>query len=106
SSPSSLSEIGGRCNTIGIVERGKLLYAGPIDDARRRLGAQEGRVFRVRVVEEGEDGRSGAALMETFRGRPGVAAIKPGLPGEVFVRLSVDASDPSELAAAVLPAGP
>jgi ABC-2 type transport system ATP-binding protein len=100
-----LSEIGEMCNTIGIIERGKLLYAGPIDEARRRLGSQEGRVVRIRVVEEGEDGRSATALMDRFRGHPAVAALKPGLPGEVFVRLADTATEPSFLAAEVMRSG-
>jgi ABC-2 type transport system ATP-binding protein len=100
-----LAEIGEMCNTIGIIERGKLLYAGPIDEARRRLGAQEGRVVRIRVVEEGADGRNVNALMDQLRGRPDVAALKPGLPGEVFVRLSETATDPSFLAVEVMRTG-
>jgi ABC-2 type transport system ATP-binding protein len=100
-----LSEIGEMCNTIGIIEQGKLLYAGPIDEARRRLGAQQGRVVRIRVVEEGEDGRSTTALLDRFRGHPDVTALKPGLPGEVFVRLSEGVTDPSFLAAEVMRSG-
>jgi ABC-2 type transport system ATP-binding protein len=100
-----LSEVGEMCNTIGIIERGKLLYAGPIEEARRRLGEQQGRVVRIRVVEEGEDGRSAGALLDRFRGHPDVAAIKPGLPGEVFVRMRDGVADPSFLAADVLRAG-
>jgi ABC-2 type transport system ATP-binding protein len=100
-----LSEIAEMCNTIGIIERGKLLYAGPIEDARKRLGSQEGRVVRIRVVEEGTDGRSATALMDRFRGHPDVAALKPGLPGEVFVRLTETAPEPSFLAAEVMRSG-
>src|SRR5262245_58024826 len=93
------------CNTIGIVEKGKLLYAGPIDEARRRLGEQQGRVVRIRVVEEGEDGRSTTALLDRFRGHPDVTALKPGVPGEVFVRLREGVDDVSFLAADVLRSG-
>jgi ABC-2 type transport system ATP-binding protein len=100
-----LSEIGEMCNTIGIIERGKLLYAGPIDDARKRLGQEQGRVVRIRVVEEGDDGRSATALMDQFRGHPDVTALKPGVAGEVFVRLRDGVADPSFLAADVLKSG-
>ena len=62
-------------------------------------------MVRIRVVEEGEDGRSATALMDRFRGHPAVAALKPGAPGEVFVRLADDAVDPSFLAAEVLGSG-
>ena len=93
------------CNTIGIIERGRLLFSGPIEEAKRRLGAQQGRVFRVRVVEEGEDGRSTTALADQFRGHPDVAAMKPGAPGEVFVRLRDGVEDTSFLARDVVRAG-
>ena len=100
-----LSEIGEMCNTIGIIERGKLLYAGPIDEARRRLGDEQGRVVRIRVLEEGEDGRNANAVMDRFRGHPDVTALRPGLPGEVFVRLREGVTDTSFLAADVLRSG-
>lgn len=100
-----LSEIGEMCNTIGIIERGKLLYAGPIDEARRRLGDEQGRVVRIRVVEEGDDGRNANAVMDRFRGHPDVTALRPGVPGEVFVRLREGVTDTSFLAADVLKTG-
>lgn len=100
-----LSEIGEMCNTIGIIEKGTLLFAGPIDEAKRRLGAQQGRVFRLRVVEEGEDGRSTTALMDQYRGHPDVAAMKPGAPGEVLLRLREGVEDPSFLARDAVRAG-
>ena len=100
-----LSEIGEMCNTIGILEQGKLLYAGPITEARRRLGQEQGRVVRIRVVEEGEDGRSTTALMDRFRGHPDVTALRSGGPGEVFVRMRDGAEDTSFLARDVVSAG-
>jgi ABC-2 type transport system ATP-binding protein len=92
-----LSEIGEMCNTIGIIEQGRMLFAGPIHEARRRLGAEHGRVACIRVVEEGDDGRSATALLEQFRGHPDVAALRPGGPGEVFVRVRDGVEDLSFL---------
>ena len=100
-----LSEIGEMCNTIGIIERGKLLFAGPIDEAKRRLGEEQGRVIRIKVVEEGEDGRSTQALSDLFRGHPDVAAQRPGGPGEIVIRLREGATDASFLARDVVRAG-
>ncbi len=91
-----LSEIGAMCNTIGIIEQGRLLYAGPIDEARKKLGAE--RVVRLRVHEEGDDERSVNAVLDLFRGHPDVEAMKPGASGEVFVRVRADAPDISFLA--------
>src|SRR5262249_50685427 len=92
-------------NTIGILERGKLLYAGPIDEARRRLGAQQGRVVRIRVAEDSDDLRNTTALLDQFRGHADVAAMKQGAPGEVLVRLREGVDDPSFLARDVVRAG-
>ncbi|MCG3133361.1 MAG: Daunorubicin/doxorubicin resistance ATP-binding protein DrrA [Planctomycetes bacterium] len=100
-----LSEIGEMCDTIGIIERGKLLFAGSIGEAKRRLGAQQGRVFRIRVAEEGEDRRNANAVMEQFRGHPDVAAMKEGGPGEVLVKLRDGAADPSFLSRDVVRTG-
>ena len=100
-----LSEIAEMCNTIGIIERGKLLFAGPIDEAKRRLGEEQGRVIRIRVVEEGEDGRSTQALCDLFRGHPDVAAQRPGGAGEVVIKLREGATDSSFLARDVVRAG-
>ena len=98
-----LSEIGEMCNAIGIIEKGKLLYAGPIDEARKRLGS--GRVVRIQVREEGTDNRSVTALLDTFRGHPHVEAMKPGGPGVALVKLRDDVEDISFLAEWVVRAG-
>ncbi len=100
-----LAEIGEMCNSIGIIERGKLLFAGSIDEAKRRLGAQQGRVFRVRVAEEGTDGRSVTALQDLFRGHPDVAAMKEGGAGEVLVKLRDGVEDTSFVARDVVRSG-
>ncbi len=95
-----LSEVGAMCNVIGIIEQGRLLYAGPIEEARRRLGTE--RVVRVRVREEGDDDRSVNALMDLFRGHPDVEAMRPGAPGEVFVRIRNEVEDISFLSREVV----
>lgn len=50
-----LSELGQMSSSIGIIERGKLLYTGSIDDAYARMGVGD----RVRVKIEEEDDRLG-----------------------------------------------
>jgi ABC-2 type transport system ATP-binding protein len=100
-----LSEIGEMCNTIGIIERGKLLFSGPIAEAKRRLGQEQGRVVRIRVVEEGDDGRSATALKDLFRGHPDIAAQREGGPGEILFRLRDGVEDTSFLARDVIRAG-
>ena len=101
-----LSEIAEMCNTIGIIERGKLLFSGSITEAKRRLGVEQGRVFRIRVVEEGEDGRSATALSDLFRGHPDIAAQRDGaVPGELLLRIRDGVEDVSFLARDVVRAG-
>jgi len=80
-----LSEIGEMCNTIGIIEAGRLLYAGPIAEARKRLRTH--RVVHVRVAVESDDDRESTALRDSFRGHPDVEALKHGVSGEVILRL-------------------
>src|SRR6476659_10828240 len=45
-----LSELADFCTMIGIIERGKLLAAGPIQEIQRQLRAH--RVLKVRVLDE------------------------------------------------------
>jgi ABC-2 type transport system ATP-binding protein len=44
-----LPELGDLCNTVGIIERGKLLFAGSVNEAMRR--AKVGNVVHVAVVD-------------------------------------------------------
>ncbi len=48
-----LSELADFCTSIGIIERGKLLAAGSIQDITRQL--QSHRVLKVRVLDESTD---------------------------------------------------
>jgi ABC-2 type transport system ATP-binding protein len=82
-----LSEIGEMCNTIGIIEQGKMLFAGSIEDVKTKVRA--GHRVRVRVrEEEGEPaGSRNARAMEDLRGHPDVSALKPLESGfEVLLR--------------------
>ena len=48
-----LSELADFCTSIGIIERGKLLAAGSIQDIQRQLRAH--RILKVRVVDDSTD---------------------------------------------------
>ena len=95
-----LSEIGAMCNVIGIIEQGRLLYAGPIHEARKSLGAA--RVVRVRGRECADDDRAVNALMDLFRGHPDVEAMRPGGAGEVLVRVRAEVDSIAFLAREVV----
>ncbi|MGD0897905.1 MAG: ABC transporter ATP-binding protein [Thermoguttaceae bacterium] len=49
-----LAELADCCTSIGIIERGKLLMTGPIDDVYRRL--RRNRIVRIRFLEKMEAG--------------------------------------------------
>ncbi|MHC4821004.1 MAG: ABC transporter ATP-binding protein [Planctomycetota bacterium] len=87
-----LSEIGMMCNTIGIIEQGKMLFAGTIDEVREKV--RPGIRVRVEVRDEAEEGRTNEEAMELLRGHPDIEALRPAERGfEVLLRSSTrDAS--------------
>ena len=56
-----LSELADFCTSIGIIERGKLLAAGSIQEIQRQLRSH--RVLKVRVLDESTD-RAAAVLRD------------------------------------------
>lgn len=51
-----LSELADTCTSIGIIDRGKLLACGPIDDVYRRI--TQNRVLEIKLLDRVEDGVS------------------------------------------------
>jgi ABC-2 type transport system ATP-binding protein len=86
-----LTELADMCDEVGIVERGRLLTAGPIDQVLRQVRAH--RVLRVRLLP---DGRTDAEA---------VAALVRALPGVLHVTVESPETERGEPAAAVVPAG-
>ncbi len=64
-----LSELADFCTSIGIIERGRLLVAGSIQDIQRQLRAH--RVLKVRVLDDTTE-RAESLL----RGQPGIRAVE------------------------------
>jgi ABC-2 type transport system ATP-binding protein len=58
-----LAELSNVCTHVGIIERGKLLAEGPINEVRRMI--QQHRSLRIRVIENGE--RLESLLLEDTR---------------------------------------
>ena len=67
-----LSELAELCDSIGIIERGKLVVSGRLEDIRAQM--QEGRKLRLRVLS---DVTQASALL---REMPGVARVSEALP--------------------------
>ncbi|MFM9994655.1 MAG: ABC transporter ATP-binding protein [Phycisphaerales bacterium] len=76
-----LSELAEMCSMIGIIERGKLLYAGSIEDAYARV--RGGERIAVKLEEGGDAERAAAALTRDAR----VATVTPQN-GELIVELT------------------
>jgi ABC-2 type transport system ATP-binding protein len=100
-----LSELAEMCTSIGIIERGRLLYSGTIKEAFVRTKALSGggEVIRVRL----EAGSAGAAAVGDHLSR--VAFVSSAVPSEdgqaLTVRLSDETSGHHALIEALLAAG-
>lgn len=84
-----LSELQTLCNRVAIIERGKLIYSGPVQGVREQLGS--GRVIWVRV---GTDQAEAIALLRVL---PEVSAVV-AVDGEIKVTLASQETDHSLVA--------
>ena len=64
-----LSELADFCTSIGIIERGKLLAAGSIQEIQQQLRSH--RVLKVRVLDESTD-----QAAELLRGDPSIRLVE------------------------------
>ncbi|MHB8524292.1 MAG: ABC transporter ATP-binding protein [Limisphaerales bacterium] len=80
-----LSELQTLCNRVAIIEKGKLIYSGPVQGVRDQMAA--GRVFWVKVV--GEE----AKAIELLKTRPEITAAEP-MQGRIKVTLTDHDTDP------------
>jgi ABC-2 type transport system ATP-binding protein len=67
-----LPELGDLCNTVGIIERGQLLFSGSVTEAMRR--AKVGNVVHVQVVDRTVQA---AKLLQTLPGVSKVSLSEP-----------------------------
>lgn len=71
-----LTELAEMCTSIGIIERGRLLYAGSIDDALQRARAARGEGDRIRVTLEAQS-VTASDLAAALAGEPRFAKVVP-----------------------------
>jgi ABC-2 type transport system ATP-binding protein len=74
-----LSELQTLCNRVAIIEKGKLIYSGPVQGVRDQMA--QGRVIWVRVSSDQ------AQAMELLKTRPEILEVGP-LDGEIKVTLA------------------
>ncbi len=97
-----LHELAELCNTVGIIERGKLLFSGTVKQAVERAGLQ--RVVRLAVTERPKEA---AKLLNDVRGVKKIALAEgDGGAPEIHLALSDDATiDVTELPSRLISAG-
>jgi ABC-2 type transport system ATP-binding protein len=84
-----LSELQTLCNRVAIIEKGKLIYAGPVQGVRDQMSA--GRVVWARVSSDP------AQALELLKTCPHVAGVEP-VDGELKVTLAAHDTDHSVVA--------
>jgi len=91
-----LSELQTLCNRVAIIEKGKLIYSGPVQGVRDQMG--QGRVIWVRVSSDP------AKALELLRTRPEIAEVDTE-DGEIKVTLSSPDADHSIVAEVLVRGG-
>src|SRR5437773_2527034 len=84
-----LSELQTLCNRVAIIERGKLIYSGPVQGVRDQMS--QGRVVWVRVSSDQ------ARAIELLKTRPEIAEVA-AMDGEIKVTLANHDTDHSVVA--------
>src|SRR5712671_1540 len=84
-----LSELQTLCNRVAIIEKGKLIYSGPVQGMRDQMST--GRVVWVRVNSDQ------AQAVELLRGRPEITEVT-AVDGEIKVTLASNDLDHSVVA--------
>src|SRR5262245_6437049 len=91
-----LSELQTLCNRVAIIERGKLIYSGPVQGVRDQMAT--GQIYWVTVKQD-----SGKAL-ELLKARPEVSEAVQ-MDGQVKVTLKDHDTDPGFLAETIVQGG-
>ncbi len=91
-----LSELETLCNRVAIIEKGKLIYSGPVQGVRDQMAA--GRIFLVKVL--GDEARA----IELLKARPEVNQVEQ-VEGRIKVTLNDHETDPGCVAETVVHGG-
>jgi ABC-2 type transport system ATP-binding protein len=91
-----LSELQTLCNRVAIIEKGKLIYSGPVQGVRDQMGT--GHIYWVKVATEPEK------AIALLKARPEVSEIEQ-VDGQMKVTLASQETDPSFLAETLVRGG-
>jgi ABC-2 type transport system ATP-binding protein len=95
-----LAELAELCDSVGIIERGRLVASGSLDEVRRR--ATQGRVLRVRVLSDGDQAE---ALLSGQAGVGHVYRLQEAAPCVLEAEFSGDVDATADLLAALVTGG-
>jgi ABC-2 type transport system ATP-binding protein len=91
-----LSELETLCNRVAIIEKGRLIYTGPVQGVRDQMAT--GRVFWVKLLGDG------ASAIEVLRTRPEISKVE-AVEGRLKVTLNDHDTDPGCVAEALVHGG-
>jgi ABC-2 type transport system ATP-binding protein len=91
-----LSELQTLCNRVAIIEKGKLIYSGPVQGVRDQMS--QGRVVWVRVTSDQ------AKAMELLKTRPEITEVA-AVDGEIKITLASHDTDHSVIAEVLVRGG-
>jgi len=91
-----LSELQTLCNRVAIIEKGKLIYAGPVQGVRDQMSS--GRIYWVTV------GSDSSKAIELLKARPEISEVEP-VDGQIKVTFVNHETDPSFLPEALVHGG-
>src|SRR5687768_6659287 len=91
-----LSELQTLCNRVAIIEKGKLIYAGPVQGVRDQMGT--GHIYWVKVASEPEK------AIGLLKSHPNVSEVEQ-VDGQMKVTLASQDTDPSFLAETLVNGG-
>jgi ABC-2 type transport system ATP-binding protein len=91
-----LSELQTLCNRVCIIEKGKLIYSGPVQGVRDQMGT--GHIYWVKVASEPEK------AITLLKGHPNVSEVEQ-VDGQMKVTLASQETDPSFLAETLVNGG-
>lgn len=92
-----LSELQSLCNRVAIIEKGKMIYSGPVQGVRSQLEANP--VYRVKVAAEPE------RALQVCQSLGQVVNSRISENGELHLTLAADQGDPSPIAEALVKNG-
>jgi len=91
-----LSELQTLCNRVAIIEKGKLIYSGPVQGVRDQMGT--GHIYWVKVASEPEK------AIGLLKSHPNVSEVEQ-VDGQMKVTLASQDTDPSFLAETLVNGG-